>query len=336
MLSTSLERSRSKVKSKELLKDAIDLHVHCGPHLISSPRSTDPVSAAIEAKEAGMRAFAIMDVFSWSTGTAWIVNQVVDDFQVFGGIILNTVYGGMNPRAVKTAVYYGSGARFVSFGAHSTYYQAYKEGRYEDEKWIVLREKYPKFVEEELSRCIKIPAGKPGPELTEILEIIASNPQIYLVTGHVSNDEAFRLIELSKEFGIKKVLVSNAVVGSMTDQEIARAIDGGAYIERCLAAHTHTQAIPKTHYYVEKEYRAMDEGTRGGQGSGGVRKVAAQIQKFSADNFVIGTDFGVYTLPTPVEGLREFIACLMDCGLSDEEIRKVSSTNPGKLVDLNN
>ncbi len=327
--------SRSKAKSREFLKGAIDLHVHPGPHLLSSPRSTDPVSNAIEARDAGMRAYVIMDVFNLTTGIAWLVNQVVQGIDVYGGIILNTVYGGMNPRAVKTAVYYGSGARYISFGAHSTYYQAYKEGRYdEDGKWILLREKYPKFVQEELSRCIRIPEGKPTPELAEILEVIAANPQIYLVTGHVSNQEAFRLIELSKEYGIKKVLVSNAVVENMSDEEIGKAIASGAYLEKLLAAHTHTTPIPKTHYYVEEEYRAMDEGLQGTT-AGGVAKVAAQIRKFGADHFVIGTDFGVYTLPTPVEGFREFIACLMDMGLSDEEIRKVSSINPGRLLDLN-
>jgi hypothetical protein len=326
--------SRSKKKSEDFLKGAIDLHVHAGPHLFSSPRSTDPVSAAIDARDAGMRAIVYMDVFSFTVGTSWIVNQVVDDFVTYGGIILNTVYGGMNPRAVKTAVYYGSGARYVSFGAHSTYFQAYREGRYEDGKWILLREKYPEFVEEELSRCIRIPEGKPSKELTEILQIIADNPHIYLVTGHVSNDEALRLIDLSKEFGIKKVLVSNAVVENMSEAEIEKAIEGGAYLERCLAAHTHTTPIPKTHYYVEEKYRAMDEGLQGTT-SGGVAGVAEQIKKFGADHFVIGTDFGVYTLPKPVEGMREFIACLMDCGLSDDEIRKVSSINPGKLLDLN-
>ncbi len=325
---------RSKTKSREFLKGAIDLHVHPGPHLFSSPRSTDPISNAIEARDAGMRAYVIMDVFNMTTGIAWMVNQAVQGIAVHGGIILNTVYGGMNPRAVKTAISYGSGARYVSFGAHSTYYQAYKEGRFEDGKWILLREKYPKFVEEELSRCIRIPDGKPTPELAEILELIAANPQIYLVTGHVSNREAFRLIDLSKEFGIKKVLLSNAVAENMNDGEIARAIGSGAYIEKLLAAHTHTTPIPKTHYYVEEEYRAMDEGLQGTT-AGGVARVAEEIRKFGADHFVIGTDFGVYTLPTPVEGFREFIACLMDMGLSDEEIRKVSSINPGRLLDLN-
>ena len=331
--SSTWQTGRSRSKSEKFLEGAIDLHVHPGPHLISSPRSTDPIKTAIEARDAGMRAFAIMDVFNMSVGTAWMVKQVVEGIEVYGGIILNTVFGGMNPRAVKTAVYYGSGARYVTFGAHSTYYQASKEGRYEDGKWILLQDKYPKFVTEELDRCIRIPEGEPDENLTEILEVIAANPQIYMETGHVSNAEAFRLIELAKRFGIKKVVVSNAVVENFSDAEMQRAIDSGAVIERLLAAHTHTTPIPKTHYYVEPEYRAMDEGLQSST-SGGVAKVADQIRRFGADHFIIGTDFGVYTLPTPVEGFREFIACLMDLGLSDEEIRKVSSVNPGRLVDL--
>ncbi len=326
---------RSRKKSEEFLAGAFDLHVHAGPHLISSPRSIDPIRNAREAKTAGMRGFALMDVFNMSVGTAWLVQQIVDGIEVYGGISLNTVYGGMNPRAVKTAVNYGSGARYVTFGTHSTYFQACKEGRYDDDgSWITLREKYPRFVSEELNRCIQIPEGEPTPELEEILEIIAANPQIYMETGHVSNREAFRLLELAKHFGIKKYLVSNAVAANMSDAEIQKAIAMGALIERLLAGNTHTKTIPKTHYYVEPEYRAM---SRGGPPSlnGGVAGIARQIRMFGAGHFVIGTDFGMYTLPTPVEGLREFIACLMDLGLSDEEIRKVSSLNPGKLVDLN-
>ncbi len=325
--------SRSRAKSEAFLRGAIDIHVHPGPHIASSPRSTDPISCAREAREAGMRALVIMDVFNMSTGTAWMVNQVVPEIGVFGGIILNTVYGGMNPRAVKTALHYGSGARYVSFGAHSTYFQAAKEGRYQDGNWITLKDHYPEFAEEELSRAIRIPLGDPTPELVEILECIAADPSLYLVTGHVSPGEALRLVELAGDFGIDKVLVSNAVVEGMTEEQMETAIEGGAYLERLLAAHTHTTPIPKTHYYVEEKYAAMDEGLSG-LTSTGVAGVAEQIRRIGADHFIIGTDFGVYTLPTPVEGMREFIACLMDMGLQDEEIRKVSSINPGRLLDL--
>ena len=327
------QTSRSKNKSEEFLCGAIDIHVHPGPHLSSSPRSTDPIAAAIDARDAGMKALVIMDVFNMSVGTAWIVNQVVEGIEVHGGIILNTVFGGMNPRAVKTALHYGSGARFVSFGAHSTYYQASKEGRYEDGNWIRLQDKYPEFVEQELSKCIRIPSGEPSSELVEILELIAENPQVYLVTGHVSNEEAFRLVDLAAQFHIEKVLVSNAVVENLADDEVQAMVSKGVYLERLLAAHTHTTPIPKTHYYVEEKYRAMDEGLEG-ETTGGVARVAEQIQKFGAEHFVIGTDFGVYTLPPPVEGMREFIACLMDMGLTDDQIRTVSSINPGRLLDM--
>jgi microsomal dipeptidase-like Zn-dependent dipeptidase len=66
----------------------------------------------------------------------------------------------------------------------------------------------------------------------------------------------------------------------------------------------------------------------------GVPRVAELIREFGAEHFIISTDFGVYTLPNPVEGMREFIACLMDVGLTDEEIRRVSRINPGILLDL--
>lgn len=328
-------KSRSYETSEKLLKGAIDIHVHAGPHLRSSPRSVDPVKVAIQARDAGMRAIVYMDVFEMTTGTAWIVSRVVPDFTVFGGLIMNTVYGGMNPRAVKTAIFYGSGAKYISFGAHSTVYQASKEGRvFEDGKFKPLKDVYPRFVEEELSRCISIPLqGKLSPELREILELIAANPQIFLNTGHVSPAEAFRLIELAKDFGIKKVLLANSVVANMTLNEMKQAARSGAYLERTLAAHTHTTSIPKTHYYVEPEWKALDEGLPG-QVTGGVKMIADQIREVGAEHFILGTDFGVYTLPSPVEGLREFIASMLDMELSENDIRMMTSTNPAKLLGL--
>ena len=71
---------------------------------------------------------------------------------------------------------------------------------------------------------------------------------------------------------------------------------------------------------MEPEYRAYDEGQSGAP-KGGVYGAAEQMKKFGVENFLVSTDFGVYTLPHPVEGFREWIACLMDCGWTDEEIR---------------
>jgi len=124
-----LPEGRSLELSRELLKGAVDIHVHAGPHIFSSPRRVDPLEAATQAMEAGMCAIVYMDVFQMSNGITWLVNRILPGFKTYGGLILNTVYGGMNPRAVKTAIHYGDGAKYISFGAHSTHYQASREGR---------------------------------------------------------------------------------------------------------------------------------------------------------------------------------------------------------------
>ncbi len=329
-----LPEGRSFELSKELLEGAIDIHVHATPHLPSSPRRLDPIEAAIQARDAGMRTIVLMDVFQMSNGVAWMVNRIVKDFKVYGGLILNTVYGSLNPRAVKTAVSYGDGAKFISFGTHSTHYQASREGRLVDGKFIPLSKLYPEFKKEEVDKAIRIPvSGEPGHALEEILRIIASNPHIFMNTGHVSPEEAIRLVELGQEYGIKKMLVATAVTKAATTKQLDYMVKKGAFIEYTLAAYTHTTPIPKTHYYPELEYAAIDEGM-GGELSGGIRLASEQIQQLGADNCIIGTDFGVYTLPEPVEGLREFIAALMDLGMPVDDIKKLVKTNPAKLLGL--
>ena len=329
-----LPEGRSFELSKELLNGAIDIHVHAGPHIFSSPRRVDPVEAAIQARDAGMQAIVFMDVFEMSNGTAWIVNRIVPNFKTYGGLILNTIYGGMNPRAVKTAICYGDGAKYISFGAHSTYYQATREGRIVDGKFVPLSELYPKFKSEELDRCISIPVDEPpGPKLDEILQLIAANPHIYLNTGHVSPAEAVRLVDLAEEYGIKKVLVASAVTKEAGLEQLRYMAAKGAFIEYTLAAYTHTTPIPKNHYYVEREYASIDEGMNEGP-TGGVRLIAEQIRELGADHCIIATDFGVYTLPEPVEGLREFIACLLDLGIPVDDIRKLVKSNPERLLGL--
>ena len=329
-----LPEGRSLDLSMDLLRGAIDIHVHAGPHIFSSPRRVDPFQAAQQARDAGMRAIVYMDVFEMSNGTAWLVNRAVPDFRTYGGLILNTVYGGMNPRAVKTALYYGDGAKYISFGAHSTYFQAMREGRIVDGRFVPLSELYPKFKHEELDRCIRIPVDeKPGPELDEILHLIADHPHVYLNTGHVSVPEAMRLVDLAQEYGIEKVLVASSVTKIASMAELRRMADQGAFIEYTLAAYTHTTPIPKTHYYVEREYVSIDEGMSEGPG-GGVRTVAEQIDALGPEHCIIATDLGVYTLPEPVEGLREFIACLLDLGITPEAIRTLVATNPARLLGM--
>jgi len=330
----SLKTKRSVALTKELLQGAIDIHVHPGPHLKSSPRRVNPFEAAIEARDAGMRAIVLKDVFEMSNGTAWMANQIVENFHVYGGLMLNTVYGGMNPRAFKTAIYYGDGAKYLDFGAHSTYYQAAKEGRYFDGIFKPLSEVYPKFKEEELGRAIRIPLdGTIPPELDEMLTLVAEHPDIYVDTGHVSPEEAMRIVELGEKYGYKKIVVSSSVSKVASMEQLKVMAKQGAFIEYTIGAYTAAQMIPLTHYYVETEYSSVDEGMSE-TAAGGIRHVADAVQEIGADKCIMSTDFGRYALSTPVEGLRQFIACMLDLGLSPDDVQKMVKTNPTKLLGL--
>lgn len=329
-----LPQGRSTELTNKLLRGAIDIHCHPGPHLFSSPRYSDPFALAIEARDRGMRANVLIDCFEMTNGYAWIINRHVPGFTVFGGMLMNTVYGGMNPRSVLTALNYGDGARYVNFGTHSTYFQANREGRVVNGEFKKLSELYPKFRDEELSRAIRIPVDEdPDPKLDEILKMIADHPYVYIDCGHVSVPEAKRLLELKEKYGYEKVVISSAVTKIAETEDLIEMAKMGGIIEFTYAAYSAPTPIPLTHYYVEKEYTSIDEGMDKPD-EGGIIKVAKQIKEIGAEHCVMGTDYGRYALSSPVDGLREFIACMLDLGITEEEIGYMVRKNPEYLLGL--
>ncbi len=329
-----LAEGRSFEKSAKLLEGAIDLHIHLGPHLFSSPRRLNHFDVAVKARDAGMQAVVLVDVFEISSGTAWLVNQEVPDFMTYGGIILNTIYGGINPRAVKTAIYYGDGAKFVSFGTHSTYYQAAHEGRIVNGIFQPLSKLYSKFEREKFDRSIRIPLVEdPDGDLRETLELIGNNPQLFMNTGHVSVEEAIRLVELAPKFGIKNVLVADPVTNLATNEQLRFMVEKGALIEFTYGTYTHTTSIPKTHYYVDKEDSAIDEHPDIGV-KPNIRTAYEKILALGTEHCIIATGSDGYTLPEPVEAFREFIACLIDFGMPENEVHRMVKDNPQMLLNL--
>jgi hypothetical protein len=116
-------------------------------------------------------------------------------------------------------------------------------------------------------------------------------------------------------------------------EQLKYMADRGALIEFTFAAYTAPTPIPLTHYYVEKEYASIDEGMDALPDEG-IREVADQIRELGAVNCVMATDFGRYALSTPLEGLRQFITCMLDLGISPDEIRTMVRTNPEWLLGL--
>ena len=325
--------TRSMDLTNELLQGAIDIHVHAGPHLKSSPRRVDPFEAAEEARAAGMRAIVYMDVFFESCGTAWMVQRQVPGIEVYGGINLNSNYGGINPRAVKTALYYGAGAKFVQFGTHTTHFMASREAQIKEGKPVLLKDLYPKFMDEEFSRAIRIPLDTMTPEIDEILTLIAQHPGIYLNTGHVSGEEAKRLVDLAGTYGIKNVVIAEHALAELSIEEQKLVAEKGAYLEHSVAQFIGAGAIPRTHYYVESDYM-YDVVLDVAKHRPNLRGLGDQIREIGPEHFIISSDYGIRALPTPVEGMRMAVACFLDMDFSSEDIRTMMCTNPARLLSL--
>jgi hypothetical protein len=210
---------------------------------------------------------------------------------------------------------------------------ASREGHYIDGEFNEFWKMYPKFRDEELSRCIRIPVDEaPTAELDEILSLIAAHPDVYLITGHVSAPEAVRLTEFGLEYGIKKMVVSSTIFKIATIEQLQQMVENGAYIEYTLAAYGHSSGTRKTDYYVELEYASDPIPSNYPKTS--VKTVAEQTQELGADHCILATDYGVYTMAPPVEGMREFIALMLDLGLPENDIKKMIKINPMNLLGL--
>jgi hypothetical protein len=328
--------NRSMELPDELLRGTSDVHVHSGPWLKSCPGRLDPFQIAEQAKTAGMKALVFYDhTLGISNGTSMLVSRQVPGIEIFGGIIMTTVLGGLNPRAVKTALHYGAGAKFVHFGAHCTHFMASHEGSYVDGKPVPFKDQYPKFAEQELSRSIRIPLEGPVPDdLAEILQLIADRPDVHLNTGHVSVEEAFRLVDLAIEFGIRKIVVAHPCRGRMTTGQQKELASKGVLLEGAVSDWMFHRGLPRTNYYVEREWADEIAGIANSPEFSGIVPWASQIREIGIEHFILGTDYGIRSGPTPVEGMRTLISSLLDLEFTPEQINRMVKDNPGRLLDL--
>ena len=180
-----------------------------------------------------------------------------------------------------------------------------------DGKPVLLKDLYPKFAEQEVPRAIRIPLQDPiSPELEETLQLIAEHPDVYLNTGHVSGAEAVRLVELGQRYGIKKILVAHIARRRMTMDQMQECASRGAYLEAAFAECAYPSGVARTHYYAEREYTSNIRGDFGK--SYGLREMGEEIRAIGVENYVLVTDYGVRAAAPPVEGMRQFIASLLD------------------------
>lgn len=287
------------------LKGAIDSHIHTTPHL--NARSVDVFQAVRQAAAAGMRGLGLMDNFANTSGYAALAMRELGHLgvEVFGGLIMQPVAGGVTAEAARTAIGYGygpgTGARFVSLPTHHTRHVAEREGR------------SPAFLE----TTFFVPDGGPVPDpVPEVMELCAAHDVVF-DCGHVSGSEAVILAEEARRRGCSRV---RAHATEYAPEEIEALVRAGAYAEFSFFALTHATQVGLTHVDLER-HRTFDCT---------IQDLTPRIRA-AGDHAILSSDAGIFLLPPPVEAFREFVLLVESEGFSDAEIRRMVATNPAVL-----
>jgi hypothetical protein len=290
----------------ELIRDTVDLHYHSAPSPF--PRRMDPVEAAHHFDEHGFKAVVlkshhhntVMDVLT-------IQKSVLDKLRVkvFGGIALNGLVGGLNPRAVEMSL--RMGGRVVWFPTMSSpaHIAHHADG---------TASGFPTATMKLMPEAVNSVFGEDGalkPEVYDIIQLIKEEDAI-LSSGHMPPAEIFAVFKAARQAGVEKLLVAHPdfIVDVSHDQacELAKM---GAFIEH------------------EANMWARDRPERP------IANLLAWIRAVGPEHTTIGSDTGQATSPTAAEVFGTLAHLLVDNGVAERDVRRMFSDNPGSLLGVN-
>lgn len=289
-----------------LLAGAVDLHVHPGPS--PYPRRVDPVQAARSAASAGMAAIVLK---SHHHCTAFEVAALEryglgdSGIQVFGGIVMNSHVGGLNPHAVNLSL--GMGGRVVwlptiSSPAHIAHSQQ-TEGHFPTSSMNLINDVPVDVLDE---------AGKVKTELREILHLIAEADAV-LASGHLEADAVLKVFTAAREEGVERLIVNhpNFIVDAAPDQA-RRLVELGAYIEHAAS-----------HYHRQSHFRMFD-----------IDVLLHWLEVVGPEWSILASDLGQAHNPLPADGLREVALELIHAGIPAPEVHSMMARNPARVLGL--
>ncbi len=282
----------------KLLRGAIDSHLHFSPD--SMPRCYNALESALKAQESGLGGIVIKNHTYPTAPLARLVGELVPDVAVVGGVCLEYEAGGVNPHAVEMSARLGGKIVWMPVFCSA------------NSRALVGRQLGLDIPGEGLS--ILDAGGKLVPEIDPILKIIKEY-DLTLATGHISAPEILALVDRARLTGVTRIVVTHAMSDFLSESVLTPAERKSLAGEGVLIEHCAWQILPT-----------------GGRTDPAV--VAESIRREGARNCVMSTDSGGVPHPVMSEALRMFIAAMLKCGLSEEDITYMVKINPARIIGL--
>ncbi|HZM96020.1 MAG TPA: DUF6282 family protein, partial [Vicinamibacterales bacterium] len=153
--------------------------------------------------------------------------------------------------------------------------------------------------------------GKLIPEVFEVLDLIKER-NLTLATGHVTPEEALRIIAEARQRGITKIIVTHPLLGAqftnMSLPQMQEAVKLGGAIE-------------------------ITAGALRGEGAAKTRAIEA-IKALGTQNVFIASDSGLVGTPNHPDALAMAAKALRAAGFSEQDLSRMFKETPARLVGL--
>ncbi len=293
-----------EARISKLLVGAIDMHCHSGPSVM--PRDFNHIDALTEVAEAGFCGMLIKDHYYSATPITELLNQTHGHLGVrlFSGVPTNNATGGFNKHAVDHGIALGAKLVWMPTFAAKNHVEA-------DAK---RKKDFPHTIKPLLAPDPLTPIdanGQVKDEVKVILDMIAQH-DVILSGGHLHIREIFPVFEEAIKRGVKRLLVNHPTfIIEASHEDIRQLVAMGSYIEHSLCMFiplkTRSEKFP-------------------------IEDLDALIKTAGVDRTILASDLGQINNDHPVDGFRSVVGRCIKLGYSDEDIRKMISTNAKALL----
>ena len=200
------------------LNGIIDMHVHTAPDVCQ--RTYNDLELTAAAVRAGSRAIVIKGHHCSTVARASLCNTYnrmtfdSNSFVMYGGLVLNYDTGGLNPKAVQTAL--EMGAKVI---------------------WLPTVDAENDCRKHERSGGIRMTDnhGVPIQELRRVFTLIKEYDAV-LATGHISPEETRCVVDSARNIGVQKIVITHPeywVVDMSLETQKELISDYDVILERC-------------------------------------------------------------------------------------------------------
>ncbi len=282
------------------IEGLIDFHSHSAPDVFGRAIDDDESAALYMARKA--EGIVLKNHVVSTAGRAFLLRKHNPSIKAFGGIVLNSAVGGINPDAVQWMWRMQGGLGrlvwFPTFDAdnHVKHFKDAPEG-------------------------VKVVGadGKALPAVSEVLKICAQQ-KLVVCTGHASPPQALAVIEAARDAGCDRIVVTHAEfdVVNMTVEQMKKAASMGAKLEICAMG---PLMGPNAHLPWMRHWRQVT-----------YKESAEHVRAVGAEHFVLSTDLGQTGNPSQPDGYAMLVAGLLGQGITRDQIKLMGRETPGKLL----